>query len=78
MEGKDVKSNFKLEGLDCANCATELERAIAKIKGIKQVSINFLFERMELEYSEVNKEEIIKKIKKVIKREEPNVVIEEI
>ncbi len=73
-----MKSNFKVEGLDCANCAAELERALGKIEGVKQVNINFMMQRMELEYDENNKEEIIKKVKKIIKKEEPDVVIEEI
>ncbi len=73
-----MKSNFKVEGLDCANCAAELERTIGKIEGVKQVSINFMMQRMELEYDENNKEEIIGKVKKVIKKEEPDVEIEEI
>ncbi len=72
-----MKSNFKVEGLDCANCAAELERRILKIEGVKQVSINFMMQRMELEY-DGNKEEIIKRLKKVIKKEEPDVEIEEI
>ncbi len=70
-------SNFKLKGLDCANCAAELERRIQKIEGIKNVSINFMTEKMELEYDE-NKEDIIKLVKKIIKKEEPDVTVEEI
>ncbi len=73
-----MKSNFKVEGLDCANCAAELERRILKIEGVKQVNINFMMQRMELEYDENNNEDIIKKVKKVIKKEEPDVEIEEI
>lgn len=73
-----MKSKFKIKGLDCANCAAELEREISKIKEIESVSISFMTEKMELEYDENQKEEIIQKIKKVIKREEPDVVIEEI
>ena len=69
---------FKIKGLDCANCAAELERALRKIEGIKNATISFMAERMELEYDENNEEEIIKKVKKVIKREEPDVTIEEI
>lgn len=73
-----MKSNFKVEGLDCANCAAELERQVAKIEGVKEVNINFMMQRMCLEYDENNKEEIIKKVKKAIKKEEPDVDIEEI
>ena len=69
---------FKIKGLDCANCAAELERALRKIEGIKNATISFMAERMGLEYGENNEEEIIKKVKKVIKREEPDVTIEKI
>lgn len=69
---------FKIKGLDCANCAAELERALRKIEGIKNATISFMAERMELEYDENNEEEIIKKVKKVIKKEEPDVTIEKI
>ena len=70
-------SKFKILGLDCANCAAELERKIEKIDEVKSVSISFMTQRMELEYDEINKEELIKKVKKVIKKEEPDVTIEE-
>lgn len=73
-----MNSKFKVKGLDCANCVAELERAIQKIEGIKKANISFMTERMELEYDENNEDEIIKKVKKVIKREEPDVTIEKI
>lgn len=68
---------FKIDGLDCANCAAELERAIQKIDGMENASINFMTQRMELQFDENQKEEIMNKVKKVIKREEPDVTIEE-
>ena len=73
-----MNSKFKVKGLDCANCAAELERAIQKIEGIKSANISFMTERMELEYDENYEDEIIKKVKKVIKREEPDVTIDKI
>lgn len=72
-----MKSKFKIKGLDCANCANELERAIQKIDGIGSANINFMTQKMEIEYDEIKKEEIIQNIKKVIKKEEPDVTIEE-
>lgn len=72
-----MKSKFKIKGLDCANCAAELERKIEKIDGIETVNISFLTERMEIEYDETRKEELIQKVKKIIKREEPDVTIKE-
>ena len=73
-----MKSKFKMKGIDCANCAAELERAIQKIDGIESVTINFMTLKMELEYDEARKEEILQNVKKVIKKEEPDVTIEEV
>ena len=73
-----MKSKFKIKGLDCANCANNLERLIQKIEGIENANINFMSEKMEIECNIEKKEEIIEKIKKVIKKEEPDVIIEEI
>jgi len=73
-----MKSTFKIKGIDCANCAAQLEEQIKKVEGVESASISFMAERMVLEYDEQNKEEIIKKIKKVIKREEPDATLEEI
>ena len=72
-----MNMKFKIKGLDCANCGAELEREIQKIEGVTKVSISFMTERMEVEY-ESSEEEIIKKIQKVIKREEPDVSIDKI
>ena len=73
-----MKNKFKIKGLDCANCASQLERAIQKIEGIESASISFMTEKMEIEYDETKKEEIMQNVKKVIKREEPDVTIEEV
>lgn len=73
-----MKSKFKIEGLDCANCAAELESAIKKIEGITEVSISFMTERLVLEYNGNMKDEIIEKMKKVIKKEEPDVTIKDL
>ena len=73
-----MKVKFKIKGLDSANCANELENAISKIGRVEDAVINFMTERMELEFDETRKEEIMKKLEKVLKREEPDVSIEEI
>ena len=73
-----MKSTYKIKGIDCANCAAQLENAINKVKGVQNASISFMAERMVIEYDEQNKEEIMKKIKKVIKKEEPDAILEEI
>lgn len=69
---------FKIEGLDCANCASTLESEISRISLINNVSISFMSERLSFSCEEVNYDEAVKLIKKVIKREEPDVTIKEL
>lgn len=71
------KYKFKIKGLDCANCANELEEAIKHIEGIENATISFMTEKLIIECLEENKENIVEKMKKVIKKEEPDVTIEE-
>lgn len=69
---------FKIEGLDCANCASILESEISKIEHINNVSISFMSQRLSFDCEEKNYDEVVKLIKKVIKKEEPNVTIGEL
>ena len=41
---------LRLEGLDCANCASELERRIAQIEGIDWAVVAFVTQTLTLEY----------------------------
>lgn len=72
------KKKYNIEGLDCANCARELEETITKIDGVSSVVINFMMQKMEISYDEENEKEILSNLKKVIKKEEPDVSLSEI
>ena len=69
---------FKIKNLDCANCANELERVLQKVDNIENVSISFMTQKLTFECTEENKEQALEKIKKVIKKEEPDVKLEEV
>ena len=73
-----MKNKFKIKGLDCANCAAKLEAEIQKIEGVNEASISFMTERWVIECEETEKREVMDKVNKVIKKEEPDVTIEEI
>ncbi len=72
------KYKFKIENLDCANCANELEDALKKIDIIDNVSVSFMTQKLTFECTEENKEQALEKIKKIIKKEEPDIIIEEV
>lgn len=69
---------FKIEGLDCVNCTNNLESELNKIEILNDVTISFISERLSFSCEEVNYDEAVKLIKKVIKREEPDVTIKEL
>lgn len=67
-----MKKVFKLEDLDCANCAAKMERAIAKIDGVDAVSISFMAQRLSIEAAEGSFDGIMKEVVKVCKKVEPD------
>lgn len=71
-----MKKKFKLIGLDCANCAAQLENAISKMEGIESASVSFMTGKLVIECED--NEDIIMKVKKLIKKEEPDLKVEEV
>jgi Cd2+/Zn2+-exporting ATPase len=41
-----MELTYRIDGIDCANCASKLERAIAKLPGVEQAQLNFLTGRL--------------------------------
>lgn len=67
-----MKKTFKLEDLDCANCAAKMEAAIAKIPGVNKVTVNFMAQKMILDADDDKFEAILKEAQKTIKAVEPD------
>lgn len=67
-----MKKVARIENLDCANCAAKLERVIAKIDGVKEVSINFMTTKMNLELADELAEQAIAEIKATATKIEPD------
>jgi len=67
-----MKKILKLENLECADCASKMERAVSKINGVSQVSVNFVTQKMALEVDEALFDKIAEEAKKVCKRIEPD------
>lgn len=67
-----MKKIFKMEDLDCANCAAKMEAGIAKIDGVTAVTVNFLAQKMILEADDARFDEIVKEAVKVVKKVDRN------
>lgn len=72
-----MKKVYNLEDLDCANCARKMEDAIKKVDGVKDCSVNFLTQKMTIDFEETaDVKQVMKNIVKVCKRVEPDCTIE--
>jgi len=69
---RTMKKIFKLEDLDCANCAAKMETAIAKVDGVESVSVNFFTQKLTLETADGDFDEVLKKVVKTAKKVEPD------
>ena len=70
-----MKKKFKLEELDCANCAAKMENAIRKIPGVIEANISFMAQKLTLEADEERFEEILEEAQRCISRVDDGCVI---
>lgn len=69
---------YRIEGLDCANCAAKLEKRLKHIELLKSVNINFFNKKLLIDVDEINLEKAYKEIIRITKKVEPDVTYSEI
>lgn len=67
-----MKKVFKLQDLDCANCAQKMEDAITRIQGVQSARVSFLSQKLTLEADDARFEQIVSEAAKVCKKIEPD------
>lgn len=70
-----MKKRFKMQDLDCANCAAKMEDAIRKIDGVKDASVSFMTQKLTVEADEDRFDDVMAQIIKVCKKVEPDCTI---
>ena len=71
-----MTKQLRLKGLDCANCAAKMERAVQKIDGVENATVSFLTQRLTIEAQKDKQEEIFQKVLAVCKKIEPDCEIQ--
>ena len=67
-----MKKKFKLQDLDCANCAAKMEEAIKKIEGVNDASVSFMMQKMTIDADDARFDEIVKEAVAVCAKVEPD------
>lgn len=71
-----MSKTYNIE-VDCANCANLMEIAANKVDGIKQASVNFMMQRMNVEFDEgADQKKVMKQVLKACRKVEPDCDIE--
>ena len=71
-----MKKTYAIE-VDCANCAMKMEEAAGKTPGVAAASINFMTQKLSVEFAEGAEEKaVMKAILKACRKVEPDCEIE--
>ena len=60
-----MKKKFKLQDLDCANCAAKMEELIKKIDGVNDAVVSFMTQKMTVDADDERFDEVVRVCAKV-------------
>ena len=64
--------HYGLDEIDCANCARELQDELAKLPGVRSVSVNFMTQRLALEADDADFDEVLARVLETVAEREPD------
>ncbi len=70
-----MKQSFRITGIDCANCASKLERKLQKIDGVTNATLNFFTSKLVIEGADDRFEGILAEMERIIRKQEPDAVV---
>lgn len=70
-----MRKSFKLQDLDCANCAAKMEDAINRIEGVEKATISFMTQKLVLVADESRIDDIIEEAQRICSKIEPDCII---
>lgn len=67
-----MRKSFKLDEIDCANCAAKLQDKICALPGVESASINFMLQKLTLEAADDQFNQVLDSVIKLIAKTEPD------
>lgn len=61
-----MKKKFKMQDVDCANCAAKMEEAIKKIDGVNDASVSFMAQKLSIDADEEKFDAIMQQAQKAV------------
>ena len=70
-----MRKAFKLQDLDCANCAAKMENAIKGIDGVKSATVSFMTQKLVVEADDDCFDAVLDAAQRACSKIEPDCVI---
>ena len=70
-----MEKAFRIDGIDCANCAAKIENAVQEIEGVISASVSLMSGKLVLEAEEERFEEILDAAEKLIAKVDSDVTL---
>ncbi len=67
-----MKKVYRMEDLDCANCAMKIERAISELPGVKSAKVSFMAQKLTIEAEDENFDELMAQVVALVRKLEPD------
>lgn len=71
-----MEKNYQLKGLDCANCAAKIERAVSKVDGVTTANVDFINQKMSISCQKADLPTVETQALAIVNKLEPDVVVE--
>ncbi len=70
-----MRKSFKLDEIDCANCARKLQDELAKVDGVDSVSVNFMTQKLTLSAADERFGDVLDRVVALTAKIEPDCAI---
>ncbi len=67
-----MRKMYRFDNVDCAHCAQKVQEAIKKVDGVRDCVLNFLAQKMVLEFDLADKEKVVAEIIKAARKVVPD------
>ena len=67
-----MRKSFRIDEIDCANCARKLQDALARVEGVTSISINFMTQKLTLEAADDQFDAVLDRVIRLASRIEPD------
>lgn len=67
-----MRKSFKLDEIDCANCALKLEDAIKKVDGVDDAKVNFMTQKLTLVAADNRFDDVLDDVVTLVAKMEPD------